>query len=299
MAFDLTVVGGSITNTSARLRAAWSGYTNYDDGNYNSAITYNGSTVASVYNSGLTAYEGTLSGLSPGTTYTCNSYLIRDGGSNNSNVTFTTTGSSAVYPGIPSINAVSISNGKDATIYYSNGSNTSYVIIELSTPSRSWVDSFPSYSSPNSGSFPSYSTTYNVRAYGVSSTGNISAWGSSYSVTTGPQFTRPANWSWAVSKIQGGSIPTTKINATLHYAYILSATDWNSFTAKINAFLAYKQLSAGSFNTVYGGTDFTGAILNQAINNINRMLSSDYVYFTEDITAYVFNHMRDRLNSIV
>lgn len=396
MAFDLTVVSGSITNTSARLRAAWSGYTNYADGNYDSAITYNGSTVASVYNSGLTAYEGTLSGLSPGTTYTCSSYLIRDGGSNSDSVTFTTTGSSVIIPDTPSVNSVSVDANLYGTIYYSTGANTVAVKIAICNSSGTELSSFWAGGSPEHGYFPAYNTTYLVKAYANSSSGNSSAWSGYASVTTGPpplvmgipepytwniiegtksikvwytrgqnnervemvlyasngttilgyvsnynpgvenitfdtpswsttygfrlrgyssggqmgslsginyisvgvQNARPLNWSWAVAKVSGANIATTKISEALYYIYPISNTDWSAFTDKINKFLAYKGLSLGSFTTVYGGTDFTNAILMQAINNINRMLSSDFLQSASVDNAYLYTRMRDKLNSI-
>ena len=271
----------------------------------------NATTTHVVYSDGSSADPtGTASYMNAGsyaTQYSVSAYSVNaTGNSGWSNTLNATSGNppAPILPGVPTINSVSSTGAKSASINYSVGANTSYIVIELSNYDYSWSSSFNSYSSPNAGTFPNYSTTYYVKAYGVSSDGHISGWSNYGSITTGvdPSIpVRPSNWSWTVAKVQGGNETITKISDTLFYAYIMNATEWNAFTARITAFLLHKQLSTTMypFTTVSSGMNFTTAILNEAINNINRMSTSGAISYGNDITAQVFNDMRDALNSVI
>lgn len=301
---SISISASSITQSSAYLSASWSGYYNETYGNYEISITCNYQQVFYMYNAGGESASGTVTNLSPSTTYTANVYVKHDLGMASSNTTFTTPAApnpDPIYPGVPTINSVTAS-GKNATINYSTGVNTSYVVIELTNADDSFYSTFNSYSSPNSGTFPDYSTRYWVRAYGVSSDGHTSAWSEYGSVVTGPDPSapiKPTSWSWTTSIVTGGAVyQTSKINANYYIAYIITATEWNAFTAKINEWLKYKGLTTYTFTTVQRDTSFTSAIINEAISNINRMLTSNQLYYSEVVTAQLFIDMRDRLNLI-
>lgn len=101
---------------------------------------------------------------------------------------------------------------------------------------------------------------------------------------------RPNNWSWTNTFISGNPINIT-------------ASEWNSFTARINDFREYKGLNRYTFTTVNKGDVITASIVNQAINRINDMNPpisppSTAVANVTTITAYFFNRLRDSLNSI-
>ncbi|MCR8633502.1 DUF2927 domain-containing protein [Paenibacillus radicis (ex Xue et al. 2023)] len=69
---------------------------------------------------------------------------------------------------------------------------------------------------------------------------------------------RPTNFEWASAKNSGEN-------------FNLSAAEWNAFTAKVDAFRAYKGLGAYGFTSVFTGLDFAAWIFNQGVNGINGM----------------------------
>jgi hypothetical protein len=81
----------------------------------------------------------------------------------------------------------------------------------------------------------------------------------------------------------------------------LLATAWNSFTAQVNAFRAYKGLSAYSFTAVSSGTTFSAAIFNQAVTAINACSPSTTaasVTAGQAMSIAAFNNLSTALNSI-
>ena len=100
---------------------------------------------------------------------------------------------------------------------------------------------------------------------------------------------RPNNWVW-VSNVSSG--------ATIN----ITANSWNSFTARINEFRAYKGMSNYSFTTISSGWLIYAYIVNQAVFAITQMsppLSApSSVNSGSSITAYFFNRLKDSLNSI-
>jgi len=208
--------------------------------------------------------------------------------------------------GIPSAYSTTITPGSQAiTIWYTRGMNNESVEAVFYYNDGATIQGYSSRNYDTGGSpsiaytlSPYWSYTYYYRLRGYTSDGRVSTLSQLYAVNIGVQNTRPANWAWAVAKTQNANITTTKMTDILWYIYPISSTDWIAFTDKINKFLAYKGLSLGFYNPISGGSDFTTDILMQAINNINRMLSTDFVEGASVSNAYVYARMRDRLNSI-
>ena len=131
-------------------------------------------------------------------------------------------------------------------------------------------------------------TTYNV--FCNYSNNSSSAVDTALGITvTTAKTSRPSNFEWTNAKVTG-------------QAFNLTAAEWNSFTARINAFRAYKGLSNYSFTTAYTGNPFTAAMYTQAQNAIRGI--SGYGTYIPDavkggaITAYHLNQIRDELNII-
>ena len=74
---------------------------------------------------------------------------------------------------------------------------------------------------------------------------------------------RPSNFAWTTTITQGGNIHYTNLGTKS--LYIITADEWNAFTAKINEFRVYKALSNYSFTSVSLNTVITKAIINEAI----------------------------------
>ena len=109
-------------------------------------------------------------------------------------------------------------------------------------------------------------------------------------VTTLPEpITRPNNWSWFTTKTQGSD-------------FKLTASEWNSFTTRINDFRNYKNQGAYSFTNAITGNKFLASIFNEARSAINAMNPPTSVPSSvsagDDVTAFGLNRLRDSLNSI-
>lgn len=127
-------------------------------------------------------------------------------------------------------------------------------------------------------------TTYSFYVQAFDVAGN-SANSSTIQVTTLDG--RPNDWVWSNSKTQGG-------------IFNLTASEWNSFTTRINEFRVYKNLSPISFTQATKGGTFTAAMFNQAKNAIGGMAATGISdrQAEQDILASYFQTLRDRLNSL-
>ncbi len=86
--------------------------------------------------------------------------------------------------------------------------------------------------------------------------------GTLYITTNAPP--RPNNFSWTYAKTSGGN-------------FNLTASEWNSFTSRINEFRNYKGLADYSFNSAITGFDFSAQNnFNQAVNALSALSA----YFT-------------------
>ena len=114
---------------------------------------------------------------------------------------------------------------------------------------------------------------------------------------------RPTNWAWTTVITAGTNVPSVS-GKTI---YIMPASEWNNFTAKINEFRTYKSLTSYSFTSVSTNTEFTKTIINQALVAI-RAMSAHFTWggtFPPDrvtgdniLQASVYQNMRDAMNSI-
>ena len=139
----------------------------------------------------------------------------------------------------------------------------------------------------------SASTGYAVNAGVVS--GGSTAWIGAQTFTTpsqsggGDTKTRPNNWYWQSVVSSGATIS-------------LSASEWNAFCDRINAFREYAGLSAYYFTSVYRGLPISAAIVNQARDAIAAVNSARgvpaRVYSGDTISAAFFQNLQSALNSI-
>lgn len=270
------------------------------DSSYNQSIrtaTYSamiGSTVISSSSESIPNLSSSsggvwLSGLSPNTTYTVKCVISNITGSPDvtlwssgttlpgqlSTPTGITTTTPTMYGFTVSWNAVANATGYDISIgglIITNVSSTSY------------------YLSGTAGS--TYTVCVAATASGWTKSGTACV------TRTLPAPARPSNWSWTYAKTQGGDIYSVS-GKNLN---IMPASEWNSFTARINDFRTYKSYYTNPFTSVISGTNFTASIVNEAIGAINELLPianrMSTVSQGDMITAAVFNTMRDKLNSI-
>lgn len=100
---------------------------------------------------------------------------------------------------------------------------------------------------------------------------------------------RPSNWYWTSTVSSGAKIA-------------LSATEWNNFCTRINAFRSYKNLSNYSFTTVYSGTAISAAIVNQARTAISGISGHGTLPTAAvqggAVTASFFNGLQNALNAV-
>ena len=83
--------------------------------------------------------------------------------------------------------------------------------------------------------------------------------------TDADQPVRPSDWSWE-NVAAGVSVPT--YNGKLAP---VSASEWNSFCARINEFRAYKSMEDYAFTMLTAGTSFSAAIAREAITAIDAI----------------------------
>ena len=147
----------------------------------------------------------------------------------------------------------------------------------------------------DSGTGSNFSFTYDVAAnttYYVwvkSYAGEGSGYVDLYIEPPEPAAVRPSDFSWTYTKTKGGN-------------FNLTAAEWNTLTARINAFRAYKGLSDYSFTYAYKGNDFTATMDNQAVNAIKGISGYGSYLSTvssgDTVTAVGLNLLRDELNAI-
>lgn len=158
--------------------------------------------------------------------------------------------------------------------------------------------------------------SYNVSGNGGGSSPNY--YSVAYTFTVSPNTT---NRYRAEAKWQSQASLTTVYNAltspsnpnkptALNWAtkvsteeFRLTASEWNTMTAKINEWRAYEGSAAMSFPVAYSGNDFTAYMFNHAVNAITA-LSPPYspaatVNAGDDVTAPKLNRIRDSLNSLI
>ena len=129
-------------------------------------------------------------------------------------------------------------------------------------------------------------TSYTLYGYAQAGNGSYYPAGSA-TFTTLADNPRPSNFSWTYPKVSGGN-------------FNLTATEWNSFTARINAFRTYKSISSYSFTSAISGNSFTATMFNQARTAISAMNSSVPSAVSSGGTVYAsgLNSLVSALNAI-
>lgn len=257
----------------------------------------------------------TLSGLQPGTSYTIRCTISNIVGS--SDVVLTAGTSTLVDPDIDTerpeiwgVSASQIKSGSNYNVlvtwsasdnegidyqwaYRSPPNNTSLTSVgsNLSSSARSYL-----FTTDANGNSFTAGNTYYFRIRVIDTSGNMSiATDGDTSLTI--ISSRPNDWNWEYTIQSGGNFYSQNGKT----AYIMRASHWNSFTARINQFRDYKGLSAYSFTSVVSETNATRAVINQAINAINDMLSigkMNTLLAGDSVKAQTFIDLRNKLNSI-
>ena len=146
-----------------------------------------------------------------------------------------------------------------------------------------------SYSTSRTKTFTGLPSNTRFNIFCSYSQNNYAQYGQVTGTVTTAKISRPSNFEWTNAKVTGE-------------AFNLTAAEWNSFTARINAFRTYKGLSNYSFTTAYTGDVFTAAMYTQAQTAIKGIAG----YGTGipnavkggAITADHFNKIRNELNAI-
>ena len=288
--YDLTPTNINTTRIDGGLKFSWSGA--YDAEYYKVRLTRNYDSyqhpLQTVYSK-----NATFTGLQYGVAYTIEVrayYSSSKYGSWEFGYTATTS------PAQPTF-TTSSRNGV-ITVNYSlaDSSNVSYVYINLYDSTNSTVLQQKTFTTA-SGSF-SYNKVadgrYYIRAqsvfvYGGSYLYCVDDSGTTYTLTKSITVSsKPTSFSWTYAKNSGSD-------------FNLKATEWNSFTSKINEFRDWKGLSDYSFTTAVKGNAFTAAMFNQAVTAINAMYSNNplsSVSKGSTVTAYILNNIVSVLNNV-
>jgi hypothetical protein len=137
-------------------------------------------------------------------------------------------------------------------------------------------------------------TTYKFKARTMFTVNSVNLYSNYSSVSTLTTSNRPSNFAWDTVKTSGQT-------------FNLTATEWNSFTNRINQFLTYKGQATISFTSApYGDGSFFAFMYNQAanafINTLNAYSSTPYTHGTASsggtIYAYLLNDLVAALNNI-
>lgn len=286
---DLTPTSLSTTRIDGGFEFSWGGA--YDAEYFKVRLTRNYDSVTQT----KTVYSkyAEFTGLQYGVAYTVEVRAYYSS-SNYGNYEFGYTCTTS--PAQPRFTATSRNGVITVSYNLTDESNVSYVYINLYDSNNSSVIQTKTLTSA-SGSF-SYNKvsdgTYYIRAqsvfvYGGSNLYCVDDYGDRYTLTKSITVSsRPASFSWTYSKTAGAD-------------FNLKATEWNSFTSKINEFRDWKGLSDYSFTTAVKGNTFTAAMFNQAVTAINAMYSNNplsSVSKGSTVTAYILNNIVSVLNNV-
>lgn len=290
---SLTGLGASASTTSGAINVWWNSATNATG--YRIEV-YRGNTTSSsylVYSTSTSSTSAYVSGLLEYNLYTVKVYGTRSGYPNGGYSTTTVTTADVTPPSISGVTG----DGK-GRVYFSwnatdSGSgmrSTSTYRTEISNDGTNFSQSeyttnkYRTFTKDYYGNAFTHNTWYTLKVVAYDNSGNSSF----TTVRVQYKISRPTNWSWHTTKSKGGSINVT-------------ASEWNSFCARINQFRQYKDLSNYSFTSVSSGTLITASIVNQAVTAINAMSPPTSALSASKggvITADFFNRLRDSLNSI-
>ena len=265
--------------------------------------------VDGVYRGAATDLDYTITGLDPGTTYYITMTAWRDGVESNFGyqvILIATTIADVVAPNYVSAslittNSVKLSwSGATPGVTFRVRYRAYLTETEMDSSQYVLTNSTNAYYTLT-GLLPA--TKYHIYIGSVRDDGTIEqsmpATGSNEVVFTTLAGSRPTNWAWEYTIASGQPFYTQSGSSV----FIMRASHWNDFTARINEFRIYK-LGAGnvySFTTAltsHSPTQIKNCI-NQAITAINAMgFSQSQITSGGDVAASTFTTMRNNLNSI-
>lgn len=287
--YDLTPTDIETTRIDGGFEFSWDGA--YDAEYFKVRLTRNYDD----YEHSKTVYSSsaTFTGLQYGVAYTIE---VRAYYSSSKYGSWTFGYTCTTSPAQPTFTASSKNGVITVNYNLAESSNVSYVYINLYDSTNSTVLQQKTLTSA-SGSF-SYNKVadgkYYIRAqsvfvYSGSYLYCVDDYGTKYTLTKSITVSsKPASFSWTYAKNSGS-------------AFNLKATEWNSFTSKINEFRDWKGLSDYSFTTAVKGNTFTAAMFNQAVTAINAMYSNNplsSVSKGSTVTAYILNNIVSVLNNV-
>lgn len=152
------------------------------------------------------------------------------------------------------------------------------------------------YSSVNYGDVLVYglkeNTSYRVCVEGCNSRGCSSRTCISFKTTSG--LSKPRPWDWGYEMKSGGRFYDYTSDGR---PKVLSAYEWNMFTARINEWNEYYKNSKFSFTRATSGAVFRYRFIDEADRAIAEM-AGDRVWYPQEVNASTFNGLRDRLNRL-
>lgn len=293
-----SVSGSALNQTMAQL--SWSGGSPQ---NYQVELRRT-SDDSLIWNYTGTVTSLTVSNLTQGTTYYARArtrawydyggYYVYSGWTNSAN--FTTQGEDPPPTPDP-ITGVSVSGVTEnsATVSWTGGANLETFTVKIKQGTsvvRTEVTLNRSFTFSNLDPH----TTYTACVFGCERQYNCSAEICSAPFTT--DHTVEA-WQWSIPIEPGSPVYNTTISGTSITAYVIPATEWNQFTSRINELRALYGRTAYTFTTVSSGTDFTLAILNQAVMALNGIFDELPLASGENVQAQHMKMIRDKFNEFL
>lgn len=204
-------------------------------------------------------------------------------------------------PAIPSINDGGANNNTITINVNPNGGFTNIEVemwtidaaSRLAVRNQGWNGGY-SFSVQFGGLVTNASYLFRTRASKTASYGGYSpttSWGGWLTVKN--EMTRPSNWVWTTAQNSNGN----KISGA---NYNMLATEWNSFTQRINEFRKYRGSPETSFTSASRGMDFYYYMFNEANNAISGITSTGLSNVTrgDKVYASYFNGLKNSLNNI-
>jgi hypothetical protein len=230
-----TPITSSTTRKSVSTSQRWKYYALYDTWAKDGALQYEG-----------TNFEETVAPPYPGGAGT-DGAIIYTSGSGMADVT-TQSGGDPIYDW----GSTRTSNNADSSISYDDGTYAGTLYLD---------------SVSGSPSAPSYNGSYVGQTDSTSTSGTANYSGDVPLKDSGGGGSRPSNWTWS-SLVSASS--TYELGGVLR-ADVVSATEWNSFCARINEFRAFKNLGNYNFSTVVSKTSLSDTIYEEARLAISSM----------------------------
>ena len=246
-------------------------------------------------NTSGTPYYETFSGLTAGTEYVISATGSNSGGSVGEKLANVMTN-----PATPSISSGGTTNNTVTVNVRPNGGFNSIevemwtidAVSRIAIRTQGWNGGSP-FSVQFGSLVPNASYLFRARTIKTSPyySPSPSAWGSW--ITIKNEAARPDNWKWTSGQNSNGH----KISGG---RFSLLATEWNQFTARINAFREYKGMTQKSFTTAIRGNPVYFYMFNEAKAAIDEMRNTGLSNVTSRSPVYAahLNTLMNTLNAV-